>query len=416
MNLFRSFDNVLVPLWNKTRDESGPFLASLQKQLDEALPSYLNDMQTQFSELQINQQWIKNTTWQLSVASGNGSDYPFPIDIARDLLPMAQHLPGNLGFHGLALIEKLLGVTHELTEVLAMQPATRIPFTVGPREQLHQILNVVTVLRSGDYRLLPLLLSKVHDFVPKLANPMLQSAPENTATVACNIDIFDGFGNAGMGQPAMFAGEDYDNKFAPVPRMDDMSPESGSPNGAPSSNNDMNSPFVSSPPIMSPGMDMQHGMPSDFTSMPEMVMSPMSHAPPPSMSTPGTMNGQTSQHAPHHSMGQFQNLNPQMQNLNASALSPAPNIGLAGQMPLPQGLPGGLGNGMNNGLGQNMNANNLIPRPQPQRSSTFAMGPQQIRTVADFQALQRANSDMGTLGSLGMGSMTGELDFNTLPR
>lgn len=60
-------------------------------------------------------------------------------------------------------------------------------------------MTLLSVLRNGDHRFLPLLLSKVHEVLPRLANPMLQTVPDNAA--CANIDIFDGFGNAGMGVP-----------------------------------------------------------------------------------------------------------------------------------------------------------------------------------------------------------------------
>ncbi|KAK0727466.1 hypothetical protein B0T26DRAFT_639372 [Lasiosphaeria miniovina] len=434
VNLFRPYDEVLVPLWNKTRKECSPsYLSALQKQLPET-PAHSSNAQAQLSELQINQAWLKNTAWQLSVASGSGNDapYPYPMDITRDLLPMVSHLPGNLGLHGLSLVEKLLSVTCSLSEVLALKPASRVSIDVGPREHLHQIMAVVTTLRTGDYSYLPLLLSKVHDALPRLASPMLQNAPESTAC-SIDIDIFDGFGTAGMARPSVFSNDDYDNKYA-VSRMEDMSTDSGSSSGAPPSNNDMNSPFASSPAIMSPGLDPTHGLPADYTSMPEMVISPMSHAPPP-IGTHGGLNGQQphhsqysqqTQHLPHvqHSHQQhpqrapispFQNLGSQMQGLTGANISPPPNISLPSQMRLGQGLGGEIGAGMGQ-LGQAVNGNNMIARPQPQRANSFAMGPQQIRTVGDFHAIQRANSDLNSMGSVRINSMGTELDFNTLPR
>jgi len=68
-----------------------------------------------------------------------------------------------------------------------------------------------------------------------------------------------------------------------------------------------------------------------------------------------------------------------------------------------------------NALSQGMNANNLVSRQGPSRTSSFAMGapnPHTIRTVADFQALQRANSDISTMSSLGLDNGLGtEMDF-----
>ena len=117
----------------------------------------------------------------------------------------------------------------------------------------------------------------------------------------------------------------------------------------------------------------------------------------------------------------FQNLN-QLQSIGQSA----PAMSLATQnlsqaMNLNQSLSPGIHSGMSNNLSSpmnpTMNASGMLQRQQPQRANSFAMSaPQQLRTVGDFQALQRANSDMSTISSLGMNSMGPELDFNTLPR
>ncbi|KAB5550911.1 hypothetical protein GE09DRAFT_1174029 [Coniochaeta sp. 2T2.1] len=430
VNMFRPFDDAFVALWNRAMGEcSDAYVTNVQKQLQGALPAYLNSPETQFAELQGNQQWLKNLQWQMSIAGGNAGEL-YSIDIGRDLLPMVSHFPGNLGLLGLGLIEKMCDLASGLTEYLAMQPASRNPFSPGPREYLHPLLNVVSVLRTGDHRFLPLLLSKVNHILPRLANPMLQNAPEN-ANNACNMDIFDGFGNAGMAQPAMFQTEEYDNKFA-IPRIEELSNNSGSPNGT--SKNDMNSPFVSSPAMMSPGGEMS-GLP-DFNSIPEMVMSPMGGSSG-SQHNGGSFNGQPGQqhqhqphmqqqhpqqHQQHQSISGFQNLNPQLnlpQNMNI------PQQG----MQMGQGIPN-MGNGMNSGMNNNMNtglqspigpgmaANNMMGRQAPpQRANSFNMTQTpQIRTIGDFHALQRANSDMNVISPLGINNMGQEMDFNTLPR
>ena len=424
VNLFRPYDNALVALWTKTRDDCSPYLPTLQKQLQEALPSYLVDTRTQLAELPMTQQWLKNTAWQLSVASGNGSEngpYPYSIDIAGDLLPMATRLSGNLGMRGLALLDKLFSVTCALTETLASQPPSRDPFSIGPREHLHQILNVLSVIRNGDHQFLPLLLSKVHDAVPRLANPMLQNAPESALAAAACIDIFDGFGNAGMAQVSVYPCDEYESKYA-LPRVDEMNTDTHSSSGGPPSSNDMNSPFVSSPPIMSPGIDGANGLAGDFTSMPDLVMSPLSHAPPSSLGTPNGMNGQPSQHSQHPSMSAFQSMGSQLQTMGGNISPPpdinttmGPSMGIRSQIHLSHGLNHGMNHAMH-GHGLNHNHNhNLTSRPQPQRTASFALPPQ-VRTVGDFQALQRANSGMDPMSPLGMNPMGTEINFNTLPR
>lgn len=382
VNLLRPFDDAFVSLWSKTRaDCSASYLSTLQKQMQEVLPSYLNAPGPQLAEMQMGQQWLKNLQWQMSLASGNSAEL-YSVDIGRDLLPVVAHFPGSLGLLGLGLVEKLCELSSSLADYLAMQPASRDPFSVGPREQLHQLLNVVSVLRNGDHRFLPLLLSKVNDILPRLANPILPNAPDN----ACNIDIFDGFGNAGMAQPPMFQSEGFDSKFA-ISTVDELSNDSGSSNGAASAKADTKSPFASSPPILSPGVEMPHAITGDFNSMQDMVIntSPSGHA---------AMSGFQSMNPP-------VNITPQQQQVMS--------IGA-------QGLP--LNNGMTTTLpiGHGINSANLMQRAQPQRTNSFAIPTQQLRTVGDFHVLQRANSDMSTMGSLGITSMGAEMDFNTLPR
>jgi len=411
ISLFRDFDDILTPLWTKSRAECpDSYLATLDKQLQEVMAPYANDTQAQLGEIPNNQQWLKHKAWSLGVVAGNGNNsQPSYMDNINDLLPMVSHFHGNLGLQGVGLCEHLFNVTSAVTEILAILPAPRTPFKAGPQDQLRNISNIVTVIRNGDHRFLPLLLSKVALALPKLATPMLQDAPESA--VPCNIDIFDGFGGSSMCAPPVYSSGDYDNKYA-VPRFDDVSSDSNSPNGPSSSSNDMNSPFASSPAIMSPGVDLPHTLQTDFTSMPEMVMSPISHAPPSSLGTPGGMN-----HQPHHSqhgpLSPYSNSNPQMQGLNSNNINPPPNISLASQMHLGQGLGGGI----NNGLGQGINNNNLIPRAPPQRANSFAVNLPQIRTVGDFQALQRSNTDMNhPMSSLGMSPLGPDMDFNTLSR
>jgi hypothetical protein len=295
-----------------------------------------------------------------------------------------------------AKIEKLYGISCLLNEYLANQQGPRDPFTVGPRQHLHQILNIVTVIRSGDYRFLPLLLSKVNDVLPRMVNPTLQNAPENAN--ACSIDIFDGFGNAGMAQPAVFPTEEYDNKYS-VPRIEELSNDSGSNSGSAASNNEMNSPFVSSPAMMSPpSLEIPNGLPNNFNSMSEMI-SPMSRSLGSSLVGSTTLQ-QSQQQQQGPPLSTFTNINSQMQNMGSN-----------------MNMNSSTGNGMNSGLSSPMNGNSMMGRqPQVQRANTFAMSPQEIRTIGDFHAVQRANSDLNAMSPMGMSSMGSEMDFNTIPR
>lgn len=67
-------------------------------------------------------------------------------------------------------------------------------------------MTLLSVLRNGDHRFLPLLLAKVNDVLPRLVNPMLQTVPDTPANMCAEVDIFDGFGNAGIGVASNFPG------------------------------------------------------------------------------------------------------------------------------------------------------------------------------------------------------------------
>ncbi|TIC90367.1 putative sucrose utilization protein SUC1 [Colletotrichum higginsianum] len=438
VNLFRPFDDAFTTVWNKTR--SNLYVATLQKQLNEVLPTYLCQ-DGQLSDLRTNQQWLKSTVWQLTHGNMNSQNeesmnFNYPVDLSRELLmTLASHFPGQgMELMGSGLIEKLFEISCNMTDFLAVQPAARDPFTVGPREQLNQTLNIVAVLRHGDHRFLPLLLSKVAEIMPRLTNPMLQNAPENSNLG--NIDIFDGFGNAGMAQPPpqmqmqmdteyerKFPSADYEKKY----NMSDVTSSSsetntvaasstGAPSVPPVTAADINSPFASSPAIMSPPMEYPHNGMNDYgcTPMPDMVMSPMGQNGS-AMNGSSTINTQHQRQQQSHHLMQNQCMTPQQQmqpgmsqhhphniqqgNINSPSIQGQQGLG-SGSIPTshPMG-PGGN------------NLMNSIPRQQPQRtSSSFAIQQQPIpRTVGDFHALQRANSDIP-----GLSGIATEMDFNTL--
>ncbi|WQF89839.1 hypothetical protein CDEST_14853 [Colletotrichum destructivum] len=439
VNLFRPFDDAFTTVWNKTR--SNLYVATLQKQLNEVLPTYLCQ-DGQLSDLRTNQQWLKSTVWQLTHGNMNSQNeenmnFNYPVDLSRELLmTLASHFPGQgMELMGSGLIEKLFEISCNMTDFLAVQPAARDPFTVGPREQLNQTLNIVAVLRHGDHRFLPLLLSKVAEIMPRLTNPMLQNAPENSNLG--NIDIFDGFGNAGMAQPPpqmqmqmdteyerKFPSADYEKKY----NMSDVNSSSsetntvaasstGAPSVPPVTAADINSPFASSPAIMSPPMEYPHNGMNDYgcTPMPDMVMSPMGQNAS-AMTGSSTINTQHQRQQQSHHLMQNQCMTPQQQMQPGMSQHHPHNIQQGNiNSPSIQGQQQGLGSGSiptshPMGPGGN-NLMNSIPRQQPQRaSSSFAIQQQPIpRTVGDFHALQRANSDIP-----GLSGIATEMDFNTL--
>jgi hypothetical protein len=143
-------------------------------------------------------------------------------------------------------------------------------------------MTLLSVLRNGDNRFLPLLLSKVHDVLPRLVNPMLQTVPDTPANLCADIDIFDGFGNAGIGIPSNFPGYNGDGssggfKVEPqpdhefntassiaIPPFDKRVEELGSP---PNADSNDNTPFTSPPIIQSP---MEYPGLADYAGFPDL--------------------------------------------------------------------------------------------------------------------------------------------------
>jgi len=256
-------------------------------------------------------------------------------------------------------------------------------------------MHVLTVVRNGDYRFLPLVLSKVGDAMPHLTSPMLQHAPEN-ANLA-NIDIFDGFGNAGMAQPPqmhMAIDTDYDRKFSvaeyekqykPEPSVSNGSPGSGPPTITPVSSNETQSPFAtSSPAILSPGVDFPHHV-NDFGSFSDMGMSG-THS--------GTINPQQTQQLslPTRCLSSQQMQAPLSHSMGQSNMAQGPNPQIPTSHP--------------------MGANPILAsmgRQPPSRANSFMQQqpPPIPRTIGDFQSLQRAASDMA-------GASAMEMDYATL--
>jgi hypothetical protein len=397
VNLFRPFDEALTSTWNKTRGHlSAQYVTGLQKQLNELAQSYLCQ-DSNFNDLRTNQQWLKNTVWQLTNGVvNNGEDsmsYQYPVDMARQLLmSMASQFPGQgMELMNSGLMDKLIGSADTMAEFLSMQPASRDPFATGPREHLNQMLNIVAMSRNGDHRFLPLLMSKVTEVLPRLINPMLQNAPENSNLA--NVDIFDGFGNAGMAQPpqqqqsqqmSMQMDNDYDQYESKYNIEMGGTPESasnsnnshGTPQVAQQANSEMNGSFVGSPPIMSPAIEYQHGM-NNFacTPMNEMVMSPLGNQQNPM----NAAHGQQHQHMAAQQMNHgHEGIGQQQHHMN----------GVAQQ---------GMRSQVNTAAMGNMNSFPALRQP-PQRQNSFHMqSPQQIRTPI-----------------VGMNSMNAEIDFGAL--
>lgn len=280
INVYKPFDDAFVALWNKTRNDCSPsYLSTLQKQLTDALPGYLGSTESQTAELRVSQQWLRTMIWQLSIQNGclssshddSSMTFAYPVEISRDLINMTSGFSQqSMEVHGVGLVEKLFDVACSLTDVLSLLPTPSDPFVVGPRDYLNQFLSLLSSLRNGDHRFLPLLLQKVHEVLPRLVNPMLQTVPETPVNqMAANVDIFDGFGNAGI---VPFQGQQhqkYEGDKYETGRIQEIPEVSNKPNGQNLDNSHASqSPYsqeatpFTSPPMMSGGMENQLSFPN----------------------------------------------------------------------------------------------------------------------------------------------------------
>ena len=340
--------------------------------------------------------------WQLSIQNGylssNHDDpsmtFQYPVEIARDLVSMtSQFSQQSMEVHGIGLvcftpnscqifsnnsqIEKLFDVACSLTDVLSLLPANPQPYTLGPRDYLHQFMTLLSILRNGDNRFLPLLLSKVHEVLPTLTNPMLQTVPDTAAPV-CEVDIFEGFGPIMGGMPANFhaiansmsgssgsqsdtfkVASSVDFKIenpAGIPydkRIEDLSspihpPETGD-----------NSPF-STPTVI--GSQLEFPGLGEYT-FPDMNSHSHSH---------GGSNGHN---LPSSNISSFHDAQPNFKREFENTLGLVPSS-------------------------SNMNRPALQRPPlRPNSSSSFGMQQQIPRSIPDYHTLHRANSnEMGMMG------------------
>lgn len=192
-NLFRPFDDTFVGLWNKARTGcTTEWLTQLQNQLSAALPRYLHCTESQAVDLRCSQQWLKTMVWQLSInqgflssaASDNAMNFRFPIEISRDLVESAsQFSQSSMEVHGIGLIEKLFDVACTLTDVMAIMPHEQASYGLGPRHYLNQLMTLISNLRGGQERYLPVLIKKVEDTLPSSSHMMpgymISAVPES---------------------------------------------------------------------------------------------------------------------------------------------------------------------------------------------------------------------------------------------
>ncbi|OCT45689.1 C6 zinc finger protein [Cladophialophora carrionii] len=180
ISLFSCIDDEFMALWNKVKtDCSATWLSRLQQQLKDALPNELETTESQIADVRVTMNWLRIMVWQLSITNGylssssndSSMTFKYPIEVARDLVRELQDLSLDaMEVHGIGLIEKLFDIACTLTDVIAC-----VPFDVStnetPFDTLNKLLNLISRLRGGASRYLPLLLTKVSETLPSIAQP-----------------------------------------------------------------------------------------------------------------------------------------------------------------------------------------------------------------------------------------------------
>ncbi|KIW11744.1 hypothetical protein PV08_09016 [Exophiala spinifera] len=182
ISLFRCIDDEFMALWNNSKKRtSAVWLLELQQQLTDALPPELKTTEDQAAAVRITLHWLRIMVWQLSIASGALSStsnnlsmtFKYPIDVASDLIHDIEILSTeSMEVHGVGLIKKLFDVACTLTDVTSCIPLG--PSADGSRpstELLDRYLKLISQLRGGSSRYLPLLLAKVAETIPTITPP-----------------------------------------------------------------------------------------------------------------------------------------------------------------------------------------------------------------------------------------------------
>ena len=117
--------------------------------------------------------------------------FHYPIEIAKDLVAVtSQFSKQSMEVHGIGLvsafqnygtsvssnlwprqIEKVFDVACTLIDVMACVPNLSI-YGTGPQEYLNQLLLLISTLRGGEARFLPLVLAKIRDTLPAISSQL----------------------------------------------------------------------------------------------------------------------------------------------------------------------------------------------------------------------------------------------------
>lgn len=274
VNLYRPFDETFLSQWNgTTATYSIESLSQLQERIQSAVPSDLDLPDIIMADLRVSQQWLRIMIWQLSTTAGFLStspthecmDFRHPLQIAEDLCLATWKLSKqSMETHGIGLvshsvflwivrmidrtqIEKLFEVACTLIDVMACLSVAGLRssgFKLGPQDYLKHLCTLIHDLPGGRRRYLPLLLTKIHQTLSSMVEPItlhlnLQrqppfagSVPENPSQLVLNsekISIAENEINsssAGL-TPESVSRNWIDNNFnyADMSRIGDKTPE-----------------------------------------------------------------------------------------------------------------------------------------------------------------------------------------------
>ncbi|KAK4933939.1 hypothetical protein LTR66_015808 [Elasticomyces elasticus] len=182
-SLFRLIDDEFMSLWNKARSEcSESYLAQLQAQLVDTIPPVLLCTENQATDVKITQHWLRCMVWQQCLSNGKLSSespeismtYTYPFEIAKDLVRDIRDLSQeSMEVHGVGLIEKFFDVSCTLSDIATYTPAG--PGGIGsqtPQDYLNHLLALISRLRGGASRYVPLLMDKVKENNPNLVSAL----------------------------------------------------------------------------------------------------------------------------------------------------------------------------------------------------------------------------------------------------
>lgn len=234
INMYKIIDDTFINLWNRVHTHANPaWIAQLQTQLAEAVPAYLDCNEAQSVEIRVTQHWLRAQAWQLCVTQGLVSSvtsdspltFKYPIEIARDLLTAThQFSQQSMEVHGAGLIEKLFDVACCLTDVVAVTSFSPDAFALGPRDYVSRFLTLISTLRGGQSRYLPLLLAKLSEVLPNLPLPRSLNLPQGVSTSSIGLsgtgsptvpsNVGDDFSAMGQGTSPSYPSNDLIRRLA----------------------------------------------------------------------------------------------------------------------------------------------------------------------------------------------------------